>query len=149
MDVAVEKAYAALHSWQSFRAKVLSLAESHYQLLALEPELGRLFLSQVDHTPPGRHYLRNLEIRQREQFLMRTVVAEAQAAGQLRSDASAESIARTIFFAGTSAASTWIHSPDPTWRAGLRDFAEILDVILFGHLVSGKNGANVCGRVER
>ena len=137
----LERAFAALHPWQSFRVKLLSLAESHYQALGLEPELGRLFLSQVDHTPPGPHYLRNLEIRKREQVLMQALVAEAQASGELRSNASADSIARAIFFAGTSAASVWINSPDPQWRTGLQDFAEILDVILFGHLVTDKGPA--------
>ena len=67
---------------------------------------------------------------------MRALVVEAQESGELRSHASADRIAQTIFFAGTSAARVWINSPDPQWRTGLRDFAEILDVILFGHLVT-------------
>ncbi len=127
-----EKSFAALQPWQSFREKILSIAESHYQLLALEPELGRILLAEIDHASGGKHYLRHIEIRERQQEAMEALVAEAQQIGELRSDVSAEIIARTFFFVYSSAGRAWINSPDPTWRTGLKQLAEVLDVLLKG-----------------
>ena len=128
----VEAAYATLQPWQSFRDKFLTIAESHYQLLALEPELGRILLTEIDHTSGGKHYLRHIEIREHQQRRIEVLIAEAQQTGELRSDISAEMIARTLFFVYASAGRAWINSDDPTWRTGLRQVAEVLDVVLSG-----------------
>ena len=134
-----EKAYAELQPWQTFREKILSVSEPHYQLLALEPELGRILLSEINHQLPGKHYLRHVEIRDR--VLAQTVglVEEAQRSGEIGSSASAELIARTIFFAYSSSARWWINSPNPTWRKGLKDFGDVLDIVLHGLMVKDKS----------
>ena len=128
----IAKAIDALQPWQSLRAKIISIAEAHYQLLAVEPELGRILLSEIDHPSPGKHYLRHVEIRSRQFSTMESLVAEAQRSGEVTSKASAEVITRTIFFAYSAAGRWWINSPDPTWRRGLKEFSEVLDVILEG-----------------
>ncbi len=132
----VEAAYASLQPWQNFRAKFLTVAESHLQLLALEPELGRILLAEIDHASSGKHYLRHVEIRDRQQKRTEALVAEAQRSGELRCEMSAEVIARTLFFIYSSAGRAWINSDDPTWRTGLRQIAEVLDVVLKGIEVS-------------
>ena len=131
-DERIERSFASLQPWQSFRAKILSIAEAHYQMLALEPELGRILLTEIDHASGGKHYLRHVEIRERQQKAMEILVAEAQQAGELRIDVSAEIIARTFFFVYSAAGRAWINSPDPTWRAGIKQLAEVLDVLLKG-----------------
>ena len=128
----IERSFSALQPWQNFRGKVLSITESHFQLLALEPELGRILLAEIDHSSGGKHYLRHIEIRERQQRGMVALVEEAQQSGELRMDSSAEIIAQTIFFVYSAAARAWINSEDPTWRAGVRQFAEVLDVVLRG-----------------
>ena len=128
----IEKAIAALQPWQTLREKILSIAESHYQLLAVEPELGRILLSEIDHNSQGKHFLRHTEIRARQFTTIESLIVEAQQSGELRSKASAEVISRTIFFAYSSAARWWINSPDPKWRSGLSEFSDVLDVILEG-----------------
>ena len=128
----IERSFASLQPWQSFRAKILSIAESHYQMLALEPELGRILLAEIDHTSGGKHYQRHLEIRERQQRGMVALIVEAQESGEFRSDASAEIIARALFFVYSAAGRDWINSDDPTWRTGLRRLAEVLDVVLKG-----------------
>jgi AcrR family transcriptional regulator len=133
--------FSSLQPWQSFRGKMLTIVESHYQLLALEPELGRILLAEIDHTSPGKHYLRHLEIRQRQQRGMETLIAEAQQSGEIRSDISAEVIARTLFFVYSSAGRAWINSEDPTWRTGLRQLAEVFDVVLKGIEVADRDKA--------
>ena len=126
------KSFAAIQPWQDFRAKILTAVESHYQLLSLEPELGRILLAEIEHATPGKHYLRHLEIREMQQKGMEGLIAQAQASGELRDDIPTSTIARTIAFVYTAAARSWINSPNPTWREGLRQFAEVLDVVIKG-----------------
>ncbi len=128
----IEKSFASLQPWQSFRAKILSIAESHYQMLALEPELGRILLAEIDPSSGGKHHQRHVEIRERQQKAMQVLVAEAQQAGELRTDASAEMIARTFFFVYSAAGRAWINSPDPKWRTGVQQLAEVLDLLFRG-----------------
>ena len=134
----IERALASLQPWQDLRAKFLSIAESHYQELALEPELGRILLAEIEHTSRGKHYLRHQEIRERQQQGVEVLIAEAQQAGELRTDLSAEVIAKAMFFLYSSCGRAWINSDDPTWRTGLRQLAEVLDVLLQGVLVEGR-----------
>ena len=65
----------------------------------------------------------------RDRFIrgLEEVVADAQASGEIASTESPELIARHIFFSYSAALRWWIgSSAQPDWRAGVRDFAEIL-----------------------
>ena len=127
-----ERAFAALQPWQSFREKILSLAEPHYQMLSLEPTLGRILLNELQEKSPGPHFARHLEMRNRSMHNIEFLVTEAKNLGEIQSSKTSHVLAQTIFFCYSASIRWWINSEDISWRAGLNNFAQTLDVILEG-----------------
>ncbi len=132
MDSLTDKALAAPEPWQTFPEKILSITELHYQVLAVEPELSRILLSEVLQRSPGRHMERHFQIRARLIAGFEQLISAAQQTGEIKSLETPELIARTIFFSFFTATCWWLDSPDPTWRVGQRDFARVLNVTMAG-----------------
>ena len=126
------KALAAPKPWQSLRGKLMSLMELHYRLLAEEPVLSRILLSEVLLQTPGMHLERWRASRLRLIGGIRDMVASAQAAGEIGSGEDPERIARLIFFLFSSALRWWLATPQPEWREGVRELGRLLDMLMRG-----------------
>ncbi len=127
VNMVTDVSLAAPRPWQSFNEKVLGMVEPLYRLFGSEPILSRILLSEVYQHTPGFHLAEHLAVRDRFIRGVEKVVAEAQASGEIASAERPELIARHIFFSYSAALRWWIGSSEqPDWRAGVRDFAEIL-----------------------
>jgi AcrR family transcriptional regulator len=126
-SVACDASLVAPRPWQSFTEKILGMVEPNYRLFGSEPVLSRILLSEVLQHTPGFHLAEHIAIRDRFIRGMEDVVTEAQQSGEIASTESAQLIARHIFFSYSAALRWWLSaSENPEWRAGLREFAEIL-----------------------
>ena len=126
-SIACDVSLAAPRPWQSFTEKILGMIEPNYRLFGSEPVLSRILLSEVLQHTPGYHLTEHIGIRDRFIRGMEEVVTEAQQSGEIASTETPQLIARHIFFCYSAALRWWLSSSEnPEWRAGLRDFAEIL-----------------------
>ena len=133
VNIVTDSLLAAPRPWQSFNEKVLSMIEPLYRFFGSEPILSRILLSEVLQHTPGFHLAEHIGIRDRFIRGMEEVVADAQASGEIASTESPQLIARHIFFSYSAALRWWLGgSEHPQWRAGLRDFAEILRLQTMG-----------------
>jgi AcrR family transcriptional regulator len=129
VGVTTEVSLAAPRPWQSFTEKILSMVEPNYRLFGGEPVLSRILLSEVLQHTPGLHLAEHLRIRDRLIRGIEKVVCEAQQTAEIGSTENAELIARHIFFSYSAALRWWLAaSENPEWRAGMRDFAQILNL---------------------
>ncbi len=139
---------ASPRPWQSFVEKILGMIEPNYRLFGSEPVLSRILLSEVLQHTPGLHLAEHIGIRDRFILGIQEVVAESQRTGELSSDAAAELIARNIFFSYSAALRWWLASSEhPEWRAGLRDFADLLKLQIAG-LGSESRATNDAGALS-
>ena len=122
-------ALAAPRSWQTINEKILSMIEQNFRLFGSEPVLSRILLSEVLQHTPGFHLAAHIAVRDRFIRGMEEIVASAQQTGEMTSTDSPQLIARHIFFTYSAALRWWLAgSETPDWRAGMRDFAEILQL---------------------
>ena len=129
VSIAADASLAAPRAWQTFSEKILSMIEQQYRMFGSEPVLSRILLSEVLQHTPGFHLAEHIGIRDRFIKGMEEVVAEAQQSGEIGSSESAELIARHIFFSYSAALRWWLAASEkPEWRAGVHDFAEILEL---------------------
>jgi hypothetical protein len=120
-------ALAAPRPWQTFNEKILSMVEQNYRLFGSEPVLSRILLSEVLQHTPGLHLAEHIGIRDRFIQGMAEIVAEAQRSGEIGSAENPQLIARHIFFSYSAALRWWLGaSENPDWRAGMREFANVL-----------------------
>ncbi len=132
-SVTCDASLAAPRPWQSFNEKILSMVAPHYRLFGSEPVLSRILLSEVLQHTPGYHLAEHIVIRDRFIRGMEEVIADAQTSLEIVSTESAQLIARHIFFSYSAALRWWLAaSENPEWRAGLRDFAELLKLQITG-----------------
>ena len=128
IDALTAKALAATRPWYGFRENVLAIANPHYPLFAENPILSRILLTETILETPGLHLDRYLRVRVRLLEGMEALVAAAQDAGELRPGIDPASIARNTFLSFTAALRWWITQPDPDWRKGQADYAEMLEM---------------------
>jgi AcrR family transcriptional regulator len=129
VSVVTDVSLAAPRPWQSFNENILAMMEPNYRLFGSEPVLSRILLSEVLQHTPGFHLAEHLSIRGRLIGGITEVVAAAQKTGEIGSPESPELIARHIFFSYSAAIRWWLAaSENPDWRAGMRDFALILNL---------------------
>ena len=148
VDLVTDTSLAAPRPWQSFSEKVLAMIEPLYRLFGSEPILSRILLSEVLQHTPGFHLAEHVGIRDRFIRGMEEVIADAQASGEIASAESPVLIARHIFFSYSAALRWWLGgSEQPEWRAGMRDFAEILRLQTMGlglqSATKNENGLNL------
>ncbi|MGA3011323.1 MAG: TetR/AcrR family transcriptional regulator [Terracidiphilus sp.] len=136
MESLTDKALAATRPWQSFSAKILTITEPHYRLFGSDPLLSRILLSEILTHTPGIHLEQYLDIRSRLIRGLEDLVADALQTGEIQSTEDAKIIARSIFFAISGALRWWLASPDPEWRAGMREFEKTLNIQVEGLRVS-------------
>ena len=142
VSIACDVSMAAPRPWQSFTEKILGMIEPNYRMFGSEPVLSRILLSEVLQHTPGFHLTEHIGIRDRFIRGLEGVVLEAQLKGEIASTESPQLIARHIFFSYSAALRWWLSaSENPEWRAGLRDFAEVLKLQI--------NGLNVRPDSER
>ncbi|MDR3409813.1 MAG: TetR/AcrR family transcriptional regulator [Formivibrio sp.] len=139
MESLTERALAATRPWQSFSAKILTITEPHYRFFGNDPLLSRILLSEILTHTPGIHLEQYLGIRSRLIRGIQDVVEDAQQCGEIQSTEDPNIIARSVFFAISAALRWWLASPDPEWRAGMRDFEKFLNIQIEGLKISQEN----------
>jgi AcrR family transcriptional regulator len=132
IDTLTANALATTRPWKGFRENVLAITDPHYTLFAATPVLSRILLSETVLETPGLHLDRYLQVRIRLLDGMERLVTAAQERGELRSEINPSAIARNTFLSFTAALRWWITQPDPDWRRGQLDYAEMLDMQLGG-----------------
>ena len=132
IDTLTAEAVATTRPWHGFRRNMLAIADPHYPLLAQDPVLGRILVSETVLETPGLHLDRYLQVRVRLLNDLEGMVAAAQDQGELRPDILPATIARNTFLAFTSALRWWVTQPNPDPAQGQRDYAEMLDLQLGG-----------------
>ncbi len=110
---------------QNFREKILSITAPYYRLVARNPELFRILLSESQQHSPGFHLPRFLEIRARLIRGLRDLVVQAQETGEIGVRDDPNDIALSVFFCFSAAARWWIATDDPKWREGHKSFERI------------------------
>ncbi len=141
IDALTESTLAKTRPWKSFRENVLIITDPHYPLLAQHPVLSRILVSETVLETPGLHLDRYLQTRVMLLEAMEKLVAAAQDRGELRAGMAPAAIARNTFLSFTSALRWWITQPDPDWRQGQLDYAEMLDMQLGGLRQAATNPA--------
>ncbi len=117
---------------QNFREKILSITAPYYQLVARNPVLFRILLSESQQHSPGFHLPRFLEIRARLIHGLEEVVVQAQETGEIERRHSSSDIALSIFFCFSASARWWIAADNPKWREGHKSFERILNILVTG-----------------
>ncbi len=129
VSLVTDVSLAAPRPWQSFSENILGMIEPNYRLFGSEPVLSRILLSEVLQHTPGFHLAEHIGGRDRFIRGIEDVVAKAQNTGEIGSTASTELIARHIFFCYMAALRWWLSASEtPDWRAGMRDFSQILSL---------------------
>ena len=125
--VVTDVTLAAPRSWQTYNEKILSTVEPFFRFFGSEPVLSRILLSEVLQHTPGFHLAEYMRNRNRYIKGVEEIVADAQRTGEMTSSASPELVARHVFFILSSALRWWLAASEtPDWRAGMRDFADLL-----------------------
>ena len=133
VSTVVDVALLAPRPYQSFAAKLRSIAEHYYRLFASEPVLSRILLSEVVVMSPGMHLDRYLLLRNRLLAGFEELVVQGQQSGQLKSGESPEVVSRYIFFVFAASIRWWLaSSPRPEWRDGMRDFDRMMRLLTDG-----------------
>ncbi len=117
---------------QTFRDKILSITAPYYRLVARNPELFRILLSESQQHSPGFHLPRFLDIRARLIRGLEELVILAQETGEIAGGHDPHDIALSIFFCFSAAARWWIATDDPKWREGHKSFERILNILVTG-----------------
>ncbi len=128
----IELSLAQTQSKQGFSEKILIIAELHYRLYAENPKLSRILLTEVGFHSEGLHLDKFLELRGRLIKGIEQIVTAAQKEGVIATDEAAGFIARQLFFAFSTAIREWLTTSHPEWRAGLRQFKRILNLLMNG-----------------
>ena len=116
--------------------KILSITAPYYRLVARNPELFRILLSESQQHSPGFHLPRFLEIRARLIRGLRDLVVQAQETGEIGVRDDPNDIALSVFFCFSAAARWWIATDDPKWREGHKSFERILNILVTGMKLS-------------
>ncbi len=132
IDALTANALAATRPWKGFRENVLTIANPHYTLFAENPVLARILLTETILETPGLHLERYVRVRFRLLEGMEALVAAAQDAGEVRPTIHPATIARNTFLSFTAALRWWITQPNPDWRKGQADYAEMLEMQFAG-----------------
>ena len=132
IDTLTAAAMAKTRPWKSFRENVLCIANPHYCLFAADPVLSRILLSETLLETPGLHLQRYVDVRIRLLQGMEGLVSAAQETGELRAELNPETVARNTFLSFTAALRWWITAPEPDWRKGQTDYAEMLETQMVG-----------------
>ncbi len=128
----IELSLAQTKSKQGFTEKILSIAELHYRLYAEHPKLSRILLTEVGFHLEGLHYDKFLELRGSLIKGIEQIVVAAQKEGVITTNEAPGFIARQLFFTFSTAIREWLTTPQPEWRAGLRQFKRILRLLMDG-----------------
>ena len=131
----VDLALLSPRAYQSFGAKVRSIAEHYYRLFASEPVLSRILLSEVVVMSPGMHLDQYLLLRNRLLSGFEDLVRQAQQSGEIKATESPDVVSRYMFFVFAASIRWWLaSSPRPEWREGMRDFDRVLALQMDGLL---------------
>ena len=142
VSTVVDLALSSPRPYQSFSAKLRSIAEHYYRLFASEPVLSRILLVEVVTMSPGMHLDRYLMLRDKLLNGYSELVTQAQLTGEIQSKESPETISRYIFFVFAASMRWWLAStPRPEWRDGMRDFDRMLHLVTEGLLRGGGDEA--------
>jgi AcrR family transcriptional regulator len=147
MDALIDRCLRLPTSGQTFEEKVLAMTAPQFRVLAKDPKLSRILLSETKFHSPGMHLERYLAIRGRLLRGFETLVMEGLKTGEISSGESVEIIARHIFFSFASEVRWWIESADADWRSGQAEFARILKLQMDGICPVG--GQATRSRVKR
>jgi AcrR family transcriptional regulator len=132
MDALVDRCLRLPKIGQAFEEKILAMTAPQFRVLAKDPKLSRILLSETKYQSPGMHLERYLAIRARLLRGFESLVLEGLKSGEISSRESAEIIARHIFFSFTAEVRWWIESADTDWRSGQAEFARILKLQMDG-----------------
>ena len=133
VSTVVDAALSAPRPYQSFAAKLHSIAEHYYRLFASEPVLSKILLTEVVVMSPGMHLDRYLELRNKLLAGYAGLVAQGQEAGELKSYESPEVVSRYIFVVFAASIRWWLaSSPRPEWRDGMREFDRMMRLVTDG-----------------
>ena len=139
VDALTDTALAAPRPYQSFFAKMSTMAEYFFRLFANEPVLSRILLVEIVIESPGLHLERYLAIRRRFLEGMAAMVAQAQESGEISPDESPDFIALYLFFTVQASLRRMLAScARPEWREGHRVYERLLRLQIdgLGHGVS-------------
>ena len=148
IEEVMAKAYASLRPWQSFPEKILAITGPLLKLLAAEPVLARILLTESFLESPGPHCARYLELRDLGQKNIQAAVRAAVVRGEIQVGEGEDMLAAAITFFNAGIIRWWIAQPNPDWRNGLEQCERVLNIMMAGLRTEGK-GSQPTRRVNR
>lgn len=126
------RALAAPRAGSSLVAQLLAVFRVHYQEFARNAAIARLALQELTFYSAGKQAESFNAVRQTLIAGVEALVRAAQTSGHVRSQPSAERIARLIFFEYAMAVRYWLATPDPDPAAGVRELQTLLELLFEG-----------------
>lgn len=132
LEDCISRARAAVREGGSLHARLMAVMRIHFAYFGRLPVLSRQALREMYFYQEGKQSARFLATRAGLGRLIRDLVEEAMAAGELRADAQAEDVSRVIFAIYQVELRRWLINDQPELEAGLADLGRQLLVVLNG-----------------